>query len=191
MVGGFNVLISASHRSRQRIGRVVALNAAFGLSLAVAGCYTLLRHPPSSEATFGFTGECARCHDASGAVETGYAPWMDYFRYSRAGWMNYYGSPHWLDSRWARVPKGQPESPEQTSERIGWGRVPSSSGEASDGATRIREPHLTSPVPAPVVGAPGAPAAPPTPTTEGAQPQEPRENEEPKSLPSSGRGLRR
>lgn len=183
--------VCTSHRPRLWIGRFVALNAAFGVSLAAAGCYTLLRHPLSGDPSSGFTGECARCHTESGAVETGYTPWMDYLQYSRAGWINYYGSPHWLDSRWARVPKENPESPDRPSERVAWGRVPLGSGQAAGGATQLRDPQLPPPVPAPVVGASDAPASPPAPATEGAQPQAPQQNEEPKSLPQSGRGLRR
>lgn len=181
----------ASHRFHPWMRRTAATSAAFGLSLAAAGCYTLLKHPPASDPTSGFTGECTRCHNEAGVVETGYGPWMDYLRYSGAGWINYYGSPHWLDSRWARVSKQDPEEPDRPSGRVAWGRVPMSRGQAADGAPRTRDPQAPPPVPAPVAGASDSPAAPPAPTSEGAQPQEPPEEDEPKRLPPSGRGLKR
>jgi hypothetical protein len=176
-------------------GRAGALGVALGVSLAAAGCYTLLSHPRAGDPVAGgdeFTGECLRCHSQTGVTETGYTPWMNYLFVSQAGWINYYDSPHWLDSRWARLPQDTTRTRALPSQRLAWGRVPLGRGQAADEASRQRDPFAAPPpVPGPVVGPSGTIPSPPAPAAEQTPNDTTQEKEEPKTLPPSGRGLRR
>jgi len=65
--------------------------------VSASGCYTVLRHPTSSDATYGrsYGRTCADCH----AGADYYHP---YYRYGRSNyyWNDYYGYPWWYDDYW-------------------------------------------------------------------------------------------
>lgn len=175
-----------------QIGRLGILGLALGAGLAAGGCYTLLGHPRTADPLAGdqaYSGKCLACHAETGYVETGSLPWIAHLRSSNAGWINYYGSPHWLDSRWARVPEDSVPT-EAPSGRMAWGRVPLRRAGDENDVTRLRDPLAAPlPLPGPVVPAPSAPAAPAN-TGNGSAQEEPKE-EKPSAIPASGRGLRR
>ncbi len=181
-----------------RWGRGIAWALALGFGLAGGGCYTLLNHPGVGDpvaAEEGYSGECLRCHAATGAAEIGVTPWTEYWRASRAGWINYYGSPHWLDWRWAHTDDADTtQTRTAPSARAAWGRMPLHPAGSSGIDSRLRSPSGTSPsIPGPTAGgaatAPAVVAPAEQPPAQSTTPEQ--EEEKPKTLPESGRGLRR
>lgn len=180
-----------------RCDRGVVWGLAVGLALAAGGCYTMLSHPGAGDtvaANEGYSAECLRCHGATGAVETGVTPWVDYLRASQVGWINYYGSPHWLDWHWVRVRPDTTSSAQGSGGRAAWGRVPSRRG-GTEGDVAIWRSGAGTPtaIPGPIPGSSPVPVvAGPTPQpTPPPAPKVEEEEEKPKTLPESGRGLRR
>jgi len=108
-------------------GRTPALVLALAVSLALGGCYTLLRHPAAEGPTDARSDEaCYRCHSEDDQLDPDIYPWVEYYSSSSSPWINYYGAPWWYDSQWVRQPvPGEPEADESQrlpSGRHGWGR---------------------------------------------------------------------
>lgn len=170
---------------------------------ALAGCYTMLRHPASGDLAAGdATDECLRCHESDASLEIETYPWVEYYSYSASPWINYYGAPWWHDVRWERCEtcdgtEASTEDPDFVlTGRNGWGRrVRQAGGESAAGRERNDAfaplPIVSPPAVAPVVARPVSPPAvtPPTGTPAGDQPAEDPEPE--KTEPPRQRGIRR
>jgi hypothetical protein len=140
-----------AERSRRLCGLLLV-----GSALALGGCYTLLQHPAEAGKPVDVRSDalCARCHDDDDPPVSDLYPWLEYYSYSTSPWMNYYGTPWWVDSRWEWSAPEDSTGNRPLAGRLGWGRRPRTI-ENGD-SVRIRENPIP---PAPVVSAP--PVAPP------------------------------
>lgn len=83
-------------------GRVTVLLLAMAAATALAGCYTVLKHPATSLVADGGEGErdCYSCHGPGGAAQP-YdplaAPTFDYYP---DDWYGYYAYPWWWREYW-------------------------------------------------------------------------------------------
>jgi hypothetical protein len=176
-------------------GPLAALAVSVLLATALAGCYTLMRHPaPAAGASLDGGEDCTRCHAEQTPIDVSVYPWVEYYTYSDSPWINYYGAPWWHDTYWERCKQCDGTEASATSEgyvlegRNGWGRRVRETASASDDADRVRSPGGLAPLPIlspPASGgiAPARPAAP------DATPKDPKEEKE--KPEARKRGIRR
>jgi len=160
----------------------LALAGAVALAAALSGCYTMLRHPNSTDVTDGghYDSECLQCHDGA----TGYAddPWVaDYWFDSYVPWISYYDNPWWSETRWACCGDDDDELDRTVKGgRVNWGRVPRD----SDSALPAVIPRISTPAPSvspprlPAISTPST-SAPPAQKTQ----EEPKEEQKPETPP--------
>ena len=100
----------------RRHGRFLLLGPFILLAIAMAGCYTVIRHPvvePTGEYTrANFREHCLDCHHNYHHFPIYYYPRYHYYP-SYSAWRHYYGYPWWWDT-WYRYPPyySDPEPPE-------------------------------------------------------------------------------
>jgi hypothetical protein len=130
-----------------------AVLLAFGVSLLLSGCYTLLHHP-GEQADLTLGDDCLQCHTEDDFMTPAYTPWVDYYSHSEWPWINYYGSPWWFDDYWVQCPQS-PEDGSAAEERTGgrqlWVRRLRGGQSFSPDSTRFRDPQV---VTAPIISAP-------------------------------------
>ncbi len=199
----------AVHRLRGHPAATIA--AVVVATLLLSGCYTMLHHPSSEVAMSEYTGECLRCHTAAGEQISHHRPWVEYYSYSSTPWINYYASPWWIDWTWeptppgvsgggageaGEEPSGSPAPSEHRNRRLSWGLVPRDLDKSVEAVPRSDIERNPTPIPGPSGGsasppsvpvAPGVGATEPSPSEESQKAEEPK----PKTLPSSGRSIRR
>jgi len=105
--------------------------------IAVAGCYTTLRHPVSTGAPddYGYNDydnkNCYDCHDEAAFYHSYYGVYFDY--YYGSPWFGYYSDPWWYDSYWGGGYVHDQPSP-VSDRRHHWGRgAPSGGARGSTG----------------------------------------------------------
>jgi hypothetical protein len=139
--------------------RILLVMLAVSAYATLAGCYTVIKHPPTAEVADGGEArtDCYSCHGPGGdalAYDPLYAPGFDYYPDS---WYGYYAYPWWWREFWhddiydhgSNVGSGGGPAlwDDDLSRRRLWGRGP-----------EYMPPQLP-----PLVGAPSAPAAPGSP----------------------------
>lgn len=89
-----------SHRNAT--GRAALFVVGVAVAAALAGCYTVLKHPGTSMVADGGEGErdCYSCHGPNGvahAYDPLYSPAFDYYPDT---WYGYYAYPWWWRDYW-------------------------------------------------------------------------------------------
>lgn len=144
--------------------QTISLAAALAMAAALAGCYTLLQHPRSSDPAMdsnALSGSCLRCH-SDNSFDAGAVPWVEHYSYSSYPWINYYGSPWWHDTVWHWYDDDcrdcpPPETLPQLSGRSAWGRRPRDGWDGEGSRERTSSglaPIASAPAPAPTPAPP-------------------------------------
>jgi len=145
------------------------LAASLLTSLLTAGCYTVLKHPPSADLVDeerGTRRECYDCHDGADAYHFQDPFSLYYYDYYSPLWYPYYARPWWYSDFWYYSAPGETRDVE-TGGRHGWTR-PTPTG---------RNPEAP-----PAVG-----TVPPVPSTGSAPPEKQPESDKPKEKEKEGR----
>jgi hypothetical protein len=156
---------------------VIAVAAA----TALAGCYTVLKHPPTLNLAGGAdsgVGDCYQCHSTEGpahAYDPLFAAGFDYFN---DYWYPFYAYPWWYREYWYHdrydhagggggAGSDNPIPQEKDSRRRLWGR----------GGSFVSPPSLPPPYAAPAPGLPAGSTG--TPPPGGSQPPQPETGQQP------------